>query len=135
MIYLTRRERFNAAHRLFQPALSEEENQRLFGVCANPNYHGHNYQLLVTVRGIPDARTGLVMNLKELSQLIRSEIIDHLDHKNLNLEVPFLQGMVPSCENVAKAIFHRLRPHLKGCELHCVKLIETENNYVEYFGD
>lgn len=135
MVYLTRRERFNAAHRLFHPGLSEEENLRLYGPCANPNYHGHNYQLFVTVRGKPDAQSGLVMNLKELSTLIRTEIIAYLDHKNLNLEVPFLHGMVPSCENVAMSIFHRLKPLIRGCELYSVRLVETENNSVEYFGD
>ncbi|MCS6991619.1 MAG: 6-carboxytetrahydropterin synthase [Chitinophagales bacterium] len=134
MVYLTRRERFSAAHRLYHPGLSEEENERVFGPCANPNYHGHNYELFVTVRGEPDPQTGLIMNLKELSQLIRREVIEYLDHRNLNEEVPFLQGIVPSCENVAKAIFHRLQPLLHGCALHSVKLVETENNFAEYFG-
>ncbi len=134
MVYLTRRERFSAAHRLYRADWSDEENERYFGACANKNYHGHNYQLFVTICGDPDPATGILYNLKELSQLIQTHVIDHLDHKNLNVEVAFLNGMMPSCENLAEAIFHQLAPKIVGATLHCVKVVETENNYAEYYG-
>ena len=104
MVYLTRRERFNAAHRLFQPALSEDENKTLFGKCANANFHGHNYDLLVTVKGTPDPQTGFIVNAHQLSKVIQSEIIDRVDHKNLNLDVDFMEGILPSTENFLIAI-------------------------------
>jgi 6-pyruvoyltetrahydropterin/6-carboxytetrahydropterin synthase len=134
VIYLTRKEHFNAAHRLFNPALSEEENDRLFGKCANRNYHGHNFDLYITVKGNPDPQTGFVINAQHLSRLIRSEVVDRLDHKNLNTEVPELENILCSTEHVAIQIWNWLVPHLKGCSLHCVKLQETENIFVEYFG-
>src|SRR4030095_210564 len=127
MVYLTRREHFNAAHRLFNSKWSEEQNEAVFGKCANRNYHGHNYDLHVTVKGIPDPDTGLIVNAKDLSKLINEVILDKLDHKNLNLQVGFLEGIIPSTENVAKAIWNELKPHITGCQLHCVRLFETEN--------
>lgn len=137
MIYITRREHFNAAHKLYNPKWSEAQNEELFGKCANPNWHGHNYNLYVTVKGEIDPDTGYSVNLKDLSVVIRKYITDKLDHKNLNLDVPFLQNMMTSTENVAVAIWNELKPHIGAlnCQLHCIKLCETENNYVEYFGD
>ena len=135
MVYLTRKEHFNAAHRLYNPKWSDEQNDQVFGKCANKNYHGHNYNLFVTVKGEPDADTGIIVNLKELSQIIKTKILDKLDHKNLNIEVDFLRGIIPSTENMVKAIWKELQPYLTGCDLHCIKLFETENNFAEYFGD
>ena len=135
MVYLTRKEHFNAAHRLYHPHWSDEQNEEVFGKCANKNYHGHNYNLFVTVKGEPDPNTGIIVNLKELSTMIQSVITDKLDHKNLNLEVDFLKGIMPSTENVARAIFNQLKPHIKGCELYSIRLFETENNFAEYFGN
>src|SRR5262245_47021418 len=115
MVYLCRKEHFNAAHRLFNPSWSDEENEAVFGKCANKNYHGHNYNLYVTVKGEPDPDTGLIVNAKQLSTIIKKEICDKLDHKNLNVEVEFLKGIIPSTENLAKVIFRKLKPHISGC--------------------
>jgi 6-pyruvoyltetrahydropterin/6-carboxytetrahydropterin synthase len=136
MMHITRRERFNAAHRLFRADWSDEKNLGVFGKCSNPNWHGHNYVLYVTVKGKINPETGFVVNLKNLSLLIRKKVIDKLDHKNLNLEVDFMQGKIVSTENIAIAIWGELYEEVLkiGGELHCVKLVETENNYVEYFG-
>jgi 6-pyruvoyltetrahydropterin/6-carboxytetrahydropterin synthase len=135
-VLITRRETFNAAHKLWQPAWSDEKNEEVFGACANKNWHGHNFTLYVTVGGVPNPETGFVMNLKNLSQILRREITDKLDHKNMNLDVPFLQGIMASTENVAVIIWEILAPIIEsfGAELMKVKLVETENNYVEYFG-
>jgi 6-pyruvoyltetrahydropterin/6-carboxytetrahydropterin synthase len=135
MVYLTRKEHFNAAHRLYNPNWSDEQNEIVFGKCANKNFHGHNFNLYVTVKGVPDAETGIIVNLKELSRVIKEKITEQLDHKNLNLEAVLLKGKIPSTENLAIAIWNELKPNLKNCELHCVKLYETENNYAEYFGE
>ena len=137
MIHITRREHFNAAHKLYNPNWTEDQNNEVFGKCANPNWHGHNYNLFVTVKGKVNPDTGFSVNLKELSSIIRTFITDKLDHKNLNMDVDFLKYLMPSTENVAIAIWKELTPHLKllNCELHCIKLCETENNYVEYFGE
>ena len=135
MIYLTRREHFNAAHRLYNPLLTEQDNELLFGKCANKNFHGHNFDLYVTVKGTPDKQTGFVMNAQHLSKLIRQEVVDRLDHKNLNIEVPELKGILCSTEHIAVQIWKWLTPHLTHCQLHCVKLQETENIYVEYYGE
>ena len=135
MVYLTRKEHFNAAHRLYNPKWSDEQNEAVFGKCAGKNFHGHNYNLFVTVKGEPDADTGIIVNLKDLSKLINAKVIDKLDHKNLNIEVDFLNGIVPSTENLVKAIWKELKQHISGCELHSIKLFETENNYAEYFGE
>jgi len=136
MIYITRRESFNAAHRLFKPELSDEENLQLFGKCSNPNWHGHNYTLYITVKGNINPQTGLLINLKDLSTVIKYEIIDKVDHKNLNIEVDFMQGVLASTENIAVKIWEQLEPSVTniGGKLHCVKVVETENNFVEYFG-
>lgn len=136
LVYLTRRERFNAAHRMYQPEWSDEKNLEIFGKCSNPNWHGHNYVLFVTVKGQINPEIGYVVNLKSLSALINKHIIDKADHKNLNLEVDFMKNLNPSAENIAIAIWNQLEQHIKalGVDLHCVKLEETENNFVEYFG-
>ena len=137
MVYVTRRERFNAAHRLFKAEWSEEKNYEIFGKCSNPNWHGHNYELFVTVKGKVNPETGFVVNLKELSNLIKEHIISKVDHKNLNTEVDFLQGRMMSTEVIAKAFWQQLEHHVKllGAQLHCVKITETENNYVEFYGN
>ncbi|HEV7231901.1 MAG TPA: 6-carboxytetrahydropterin synthase [Bacteroidia bacterium] len=136
MIYITRKEHFNAAHKLFNPGWTDEKNMEVFGKCANPNWHGHNYYLYVTVKGEVNPDTGYTVNLKELSTLIRMEVTDKLDHKNLNLDVDFMKNRMPTTENVAIAIWEQIADQVKhmGGELHCVKLYETDNNYVEYFG-
>jgi 6-pyruvoyltetrahydropterin/6-carboxytetrahydropterin synthase len=137
MIYLTRREQFNAAHRMFRSDWSDEKNLEVYGKCSNPNWHGHNYVLYVTVKGKINPETGYVVNLKELSQIIKDEVIEQLDHKNLNTEVPFLKGKIMSSENVASGIWQQLEKPVKqlGAQLHCIRLQETENNYIEYYGD
>ena len=137
MIYLKRRERFSAAHRLFKPGLSDSENMDLYGPCANPNWHGHNYVLWVTIKGENNPETGYVVDLKELSRIIKENVIDKLDHKNLNLEVDFLKGKIISTENLAVGIWQQLEPRIKvlGVALHSIKIQETENNIVEYFGN
>ena len=136
MIYLTRRERFNAAHRLFKKEWSDEENFAVFGKCSNPNWHGHNYVLFITVKGEIDQETGFVINLKDLSKIVRAKIIDKVDHRNLNLDVDFMKGKITSAENIAIAIWEELEKDLISikCELHCIKLVETENNSIEYYG-
>ena len=135
-VYITRRETFNAAHKLWQPNWSEEKNNEVFGRCANKNWHGHNFVLFVTVCGDPDPETGFVMNLKDLSAIIKKEVTEKLDHKNLNLDVPFLEGVMASTENIVIAIWEILAPSISlyGAELVKLKLVETENNFVEYFG-
>jgi len=136
MIYITRRERFNAAHRLFRDDYSDEKNLEVFGLCSNPNWHGHNYELFVTVKGDINKETGFLVNLKMLSKIIRENIIKKLDHKNINIEVDFMSGKLASTENLAVGIWCELFPHIKslGADLHCIKVTESENNYVEYFG-
>ncbi len=135
-VYITRRETFNAAHKLWQPTWSDEKNNEVFGRCANKNWHGHNFVLFVTVCGDPDPETGFVMNLKDLSTIIKQEVTEKLDHKNLNLDVPFLEGIMTSTENIVIAIWKILEPRIAeyGAELSKLKLVETENNFVEYFG-
>jgi 6-pyruvoyltetrahydropterin/6-carboxytetrahydropterin synthase len=137
MIHITRRERFNAAHRLFRKDFSDEKNEQIFGKCSNPNWHGHNYELFVTVKGEVNPETGFLTNLKALSKLIRERIIEKIDHKNINLEVPFMQGKFASTEVLAMAIWDELDEGVQelGANLHCVKLFESENNFVEYFGN
>ena len=135
-VYITRRENFNAAHKLWQENWSEEKNIEVFGKCSNQNWHGHNFTIYVTVKGAPNPETGFVINLKDLSDIIKEEVIEPLDHKNLNLDVPFLQGILASTENVVIKIWERIEgPILKaGGQLAKIKLVETENNYVEYYG-
>lgn len=135
MVYLTRQEHFNAAHKLYNPNWTNEQNNAVFGVCANENWHGHNYDLYVTVKGNPDPETGFVYDVKKLSQLIKSQVVDKLDHKNLNLDVDFMADKLCSTENLAIAIWEQLAPHLpSSVELFCIKLYETPRIYVEYFG-
>jgi 6-pyruvoyltetrahydropterin/6-carboxytetrahydropterin synthase len=136
MIYLTRRERFNAAHRLYREDWSEEKNLEVYGKCSNPNWHGHNYILFVTVKGELKPELGYVVDLKVLSRIILDHIIDKLDHKNINVEVDFMKGRMASTEQIAMAIWEELEPHViaLGVELHSIRLEETENNFVEYFG-
>jgi len=135
--YITRRERFNAAHRLFRSDYSDEQNLETFGKCSNPNWHGHNYVLYITVAGEINPETGFVMNLKTLSKLVKEHIIDKLDHKNINLEVDFMQGKLASTENLATAIWEQLHEKvaLQGGRLFKIRLEETENNFVEYLGE
>lgn len=135
-LYLTRKEHFNAAHRLWNPKWSEEKNHEEFGICCNPHFHGHNFELFVTVKGEPDPETGLIINLKVLKAIIRDLIINDLDHQNLNLDVAWLSHCMPSIENVVVAIWNRLSPALpQGVLLHKITLWETQNNYVEYMGE
>jgi 6-pyruvoyltetrahydropterin/6-carboxytetrahydropterin synthase len=133
-VTVTRRLTFNAAHRVHNPALSDEENTRLFGKCNNPNWHGHNYVLEVSVTGEPDPRTGYVVDLGEVKRIVEAEFVSHVDHRNLNLEVPFLQGTNPTSENIILACWRRLEPALRPGRLSRLRLWETENNYVEYDG-
>jgi 6-pyruvoyltetrahydropterin/6-carboxytetrahydropterin synthase len=136
MVYITRKERFNAAHRLYREEWSDERNLQVFGKCSNPNWHGHNYELFITVKGEPDPETGFVIDLKILSQIIRERVIDKLDHRNVNLDVDFMQGKMASTEILSIAIWEQIVAPIEkqGCYLHSVKLFETENNFVEYFG-
>ena len=136
MIFITRREHFNAAHRLFRPDYDDAKNLEVFGKCSNPNWHGHNYELLVTVKGEVNPETGFLMNLKELSRLINVFILDKLDHKNINIEVDFMAGKLASTENLAIAIWEQLDQPIKdaGAQLHRIMLYETERNFVEYYG-
>ena len=136
MIYLTRRERFSAAHRMFRKEWSDEINLRVFGKCSNPNWHGHNYTLWVTVKGEPSEDHGFVMNSNILKQIITENIIDKIDHKNINLEVDFMKGKIATTENLTIAIWDELNPFIEkaGASLHCVKIDETENNSIEYYG-
>lgn len=135
--YLTRRERFSAAHRLYRTDLSDEENLNLFGQCSHPNWHGHNYELIVTVKGEVSKDLGYVVNLKLVSQIIRERVISKLDHRNVNIDVDFMQGVLATTENLAIAIWRQLDQPIReiGAELYCVKIKETENNFVEYYGD
>lgn len=137
MIYLTRRERFSAAHRLYNPALSDMENEKKYGLCANPNWHGHNYILWLTVKGYINEKNGYVVNLKDLSKILKERVISQLDHKNINLEVPFMKDVIVSTENLAIAIWKEIEQDIRnlGVEIHCIKIQETENNTVEYYGD
>jgi 6-pyruvoyltetrahydropterin/6-carboxytetrahydropterin synthase len=136
MVYLTRVEHFNAAHKLYNPAWSKEKNEDVFGKCANEHWHGHNYELLVTIKGKPDPDTGFLYDVKQLSKLIQQYVLDKLDHKNLNMDVDFMEGQLCSTENLAIAIWQQLQPHLPASvTLHCIKLYETPRIFVEYFGE
>ena len=136
MIYITRRERFNAAHMLRNDNWNEQKNIEVFGKCANKNWHGHNFELFVTVKGEVNVDTGFVVNLKDLAKIIQDKVIDKLDHKNLNLDVDFMKGKMASTEVLAIAIWEELKTGITdlGATLHNVKVQETENNFVEYFG-
>lgn len=134
MMLITRRVEFCASHRLHNPALSDEENRRLYGPCNNPNGHGHNYALEVTVRGPVPARTGMVMDLRALKDLAEEIVVAAVDHRHLNSDVDFLKGVNPTAENVVVKFWERLAPALEGCELHRLRLFESEDNFVEYDG-
>ena len=135
-MFLTRIEHFNAAHKLFNPQWSIEKNEAVFGKCANENWHGHNYELHVTIKGEVSDDTGFVVNVKILSSLIKENILEKIDHKNLNLDVDFLKGKMCSTENLAIAIWQQLSPLLPhGVERHSIKLYETPRIFVEYFGE
>ena len=140
MIYVSRLEHFNAAHKLHNPNWSMAKNKEVFGPCANANWHGHNYELIVTVKGQPDPDTGFVIDLKKLSTLIRTHIIQKVDHKNLNLDVDFMEDKLASTENLIVEFWRILQPRVldisdKNAQLHSLKLYETPRNYVEYFGE
>jgi len=134
-VYLTRRETFAAAHRLFKPELSDKENYELFGKCSNPNWHGHNYTLEVTVIGEVDSETGFVLDIKKLKDIILENVISKVDHKNLNIDTDFMKGIIPTSENITIAIWNQLANIIPGGKLYSVKLYETENNYFEYKGE
>ena len=135
MVYVTRRETFAAAHRLFIPEKSDSENEKIFGKCSNPNWHGHNYTLEVVVRGKPEVETGFVIDIKVLKEIIREHVINKVDHKNLNIETDFMKGVIPTSENITMAIWNQLKDKIPSGELYSVKLYETENNYFEYKGE
>lgn len=136
IVYVTRREHFNAAHKLWNPKWDDETNARIFGKCANPNWHGHNYTLFVTVKGEPDHDTGYCIDLKFLSDVIEERVLSLVDHKNLNMDVGFMKDKITSAENLAIAIWNQLVDVVRNDKrsLHCVRLLETENNIVEYYG-
>lgn len=131
-VSVSRKEHFNAAHRLFNPAWSEEKNEAIFGKCANPNYHGHNYELIVTLHGEPDPETGYVYDMKKLSDLIKKFITDQFDHKNLNLDSSYFKSLNPTAENIAIVTWRILRQHIDSKFDLKIKLYETERNFVEY---
>lgn len=135
-VYITRKEHFNAAHKLWREDWSDEKNAEVFGKCSNKNWHGHNYTLWVTVKGKPSEETGFVIDLKVLSKLVKDLVVEPLDHKNLNLDVPFMEGILASTENLVIAVWNLLEQPIAdvGGVLSYIKLEETENNYVEYFG-
>lgn len=137
MVHITRKEHFSAAHKLWREEWTVEKNAAVFGKCSNPNWHGHNYNLYVTVKGNPNPETGFVVDLKLLSQLIKEHVLDQLDHKNINLDVAFMAGKMASTEILTVEIWNQLEPKIAalGCKLHAVKLFETENNSAEYFGE
>ncbi len=139
MVYVIRKEHFNAAHRLYNPNWSDAKNEEVFGPCANKNWHGHNFELIVTIKGIPDPETGFVFDLKELGKLIKKEIIDKVDHKNLNMDVDFMTGKLASCENLVMEFWKILDPKIKSAsssaQLHKIHLVETNKNSVEYYGE
>lgn len=132
MIYLTRKEQFSASHCLLNPKFSQEKNFEIFGKCANPNGHGHNYEIEITLIGEVNAETGMIMDLKKLSELIEKEILEKVDHKHLNMDVNFLKGIIPTAENLAKVFFEILEPKIPFGKLYSIKLSESNNNYVEY---
>ncbi|MBY0426427.1 MAG: 6-carboxytetrahydropterin synthase [Cytophagales bacterium] len=138
MIYQSRQEHFNAAHKLANTNWTAEKNKEVFGPCANENWHGHNYELIVTLNGNPDPDTGFIFDLKKLSTIIRSKVTDKLDHKNLNLDVDFMLGKMASTENLAIEIWKILAPEIESvskAKLYCIKLYETPRNFVEYYGE
>lgn len=136
-VYITRREHFNAAHKLWNDKWSDEKNEAVFGRCSNKNWHGHNYQIFVTVKGAPSEDTGFVIDLKDLSIIMKEYILNRLDHRNLNLDVPFLKDIMASTENLAIKIWEEIEEPIRkaGGTLAKIKICETENNFVEYYGE
>ena len=136
MLYVSRKEHFNAAHKLYNPQWTREKNTEVFGRCANENWHGHNFELYVTIKGMPDPETGFVFDVKKLSIIIKDQVIEKLDHKNLNEDVDFMKGKMCSIENLVIAIWNQLTPHLPATiQLHSLKLYETPRIFTEYFGN
>jgi 6-pyruvoyltetrahydropterin/6-carboxytetrahydropterin synthase len=136
VVYITRIEKFNAAHKLWVHEWSDEQNLALFGKCANKNWHGHNYRLEVTVKGTPDPVTGFIIDAKKLSKIIKRKVTDIVDHSNLNLDVPFVpKGMQPTTENMAILFWKEIAPELEDCELHRIRLHETDTIYADYYGE
>src|SRR3989339_1928871 len=135
MVFVTRRETFSAAHRLFNPDLTDEENEKIFGKCSNPNWHGHNYVLEVVVAGEINPETGFVIDVKELKEIINKYVISKVDDKNLNIDTDFMRGIIPSAENIAVAIWNQIKDRIPYGKLYSVKLSETENNFFEYRGE
>lgn len=135
MVYVTRKVHFNGAHKLYNPKWSEEKNEEVFGRCANKNWHGHNFDMYVTVKGNPNQDTGFVMDLKKLKVILNDKVVSKLDHSNFNMDVDFLKDVMPSIENIVMKIWEQILPELPAdVQLHCIKLYETENQYVEYYG-
>ena len=135
IIYVTRKAHFNAAHKLCNPNWSEEKNYEVFGKCANPNWHGHNFDIFITLKGTVNPETGFVMDFKVLKEIIETHVIEPLDHKNLNLDVPFFKDLLPSVENIAIVIWDILTPHItSNAQLHKITVYETERNFVDYYG-
>ena len=140
MIYIVRKEHFNAAHKLYNPKWSKDKNMIEFGACSNENWHGHNYEIEVTVKGKINPESGMLVNLKDLSKIMKEEIIDKVDHKNLNLDVPFLEGIITTTENVTMKFWEILDIKIKSldnseCRLHKIRVYETPRNFVEYYGE
>jgi 6-pyruvoyltetrahydropterin/6-carboxytetrahydropterin synthase len=136
MVYLTRIEHFNAAHKLYNPNWSKEKNDEVFGKCANENWHGHNFELFVTIKGQPDQDTGFIFDAKKLGAIVQEKVVEKLDHRNLNVDVDFMQGKLCSIENLVIGIWKELEPNLpSSIRLHCLKLVETSKIYVEYYGE
>jgi 6-pyruvoyltetrahydropterin/6-carboxytetrahydropterin synthase len=134
-VFITRQVHFNSAHRLYNPTKSLAWNQKQYGMCTNPHWHGHNYVLEVTLKGQPDPVTGYIIDLSRLKQIMQRAVADKCDHRNLNDEVDFLRGIIPSTENLVIAFWHELAPHIpEPARLHCVRLYETPRNYGEFFG-
>jgi len=139
MLYVNRKEHFNAAHKLWNPHWSKEENDRVFGPCANENWHGHNFELITTVKGLPDPETGFVVDMTKLGDVIKLKVIEKVDHKNLNMDVPFMKDKLASCENLIKEFWKILSPEVKklskNASLHQLRLYETPKNFVDYYGE
>jgi 6-pyruvoyltetrahydropterin/6-carboxytetrahydropterin synthase len=135
MVYVTRKGHFSASHRLYNPAWSDEKNQTVFGKCNNPNGHGHNYEIEVTVAGDPPQETGMVIDLKKLAEIIEEELIERVHHKHLNEDVDFMRGIIPTAENMAIAFWTILEPKITAGRLVSIKLFESANNFVEYRGE
>jgi 6-pyruvoyltetrahydropterin/6-carboxytetrahydropterin synthase len=134
-VYVFRKAHFSASHRLFDPALSNERNNEIFGGCSNPNGHGHNYYIEVCVVGEPNPKTGFVIDLKKVKSVLHEYFLDKVDHKNLNVDVDFLAGIIPTTENIAVSAWNQIKPHITEGRLFSIRLYETENNFVEYKGE